>query len=574
VEGILVPPYPVPAYPGTAVHTEIEWQFDAVDIRPVARWLDAWAESNQGGLSTTPAVRIQDRYLDTDDWRLYRAGYSLRVRTRGDSSEATLKALPADGSLRRRVEITEALPDGEGRSPLEAAGSVGRRVRDVCGSRRLQLLCEIKTSRRPYLVQVGEARAEVVLDETTIPLDGGGRPVRLRRVEMEVLQGSPEDLAAFVRELEAGAGLRPATLTKFEAGLLSSGLSAPPLPDLGPTNADASQTLGEVAFAALRKHFHTFLRSEPGTRMGDDPEELHDMRVASRRIRAAFSIFREALPARSERLRQELGWIADGLGAVRDLDVQLERVEEWAQDVPDEGAGGSEIVAALQEARQSAREELLRILDSPRYARFVESFGVMLRRGPLRAQPPAWRPVTAEAPGLVERRRRAVRGKLKDLRQADDKAPALHAVRIRCKRLRYLLEFLGQVYPQEIPDVTAGLVKAQDLLGIYQDSIVGGGRLRDLALAREDPLSPAAVFLLGRFTERYQEQGRRATRRFSKGPSPVGGAPWKRLAKTMKKSQRRTTGTPTVPTMVLAERPDTTSTTPVQAVPIQIVSEV
>jgi triphosphatase len=556
------------------VQTEIEWQFDAVDVRPVARWLESWAEGNQGSLSMAPAVRIQDRYLDTDDWRLYRAGYSLRVRKRGGSSEATLKALPSGGSLRRRVEITEALPDGQDQSPLEAAGQVGRRVRDVSGSRPLHLLCEVRTSRRPYLVEVGAARAEVVLDETTIPVANGSRPVRLRRVEVEMVDGAPEDLAAFVGELETGSGLRPATLTKFEAGLLSTGQSAPALPDLGPTDAGPSRTLGDVAFAALRTHFHTFLRTEPGTRMGDDPDELHDMRVASRRIRAALSVFRQALPARSERLRQELGWIADGLGAVRDLDVQLERVQAWTQDVPAEGEGGSEIVAALQEARRSVREELLRILDSARYARFVESFGVMLRRGPLRAQPPAWLPVTVVAPGLLQERRRAVRKRFKRLRHADEQAPALHAVRIRCKRLRYLLEFLGDVYPQEIPGVAAGLVKAQDLLGLYQDSIVGAGRLRDLALAREDPLSPAAVFLLGRFTERYAGQGRRAARRFSNGTSPVGGAAWKRLAKAMKKLEQHSAGTPAPPAMALAERPDATPATPLQPVPTEVASEV
>jgi triphosphatase len=556
------------------VQTEIEWQFDAVDIRPVARWLQTWAEGNQGSLSTAPAVRIRDSYLDTDDWRLNRAGYSLRVRKRGGTTEATLKALPTEGPLRRRVEITEALPDGEARSLLEAPGPVGRRIRDVCGSRPLQLLCEIRTSRRPHLVEVGPARAEVVLDETTIPVTDGNRPVRLRRVEVEVVDGAPEDLAAFVGELEAGAGLRPATLTKFEAGLLSMGLSAPAPPDLGPTDAGGSHSLGEVAFAALRKHFQTFLRAEPGTRMGDDPEALHDMRVASRRIRAALSVFRQALPARSERLRQELGWIADGLGAVRDMDVQLERVQGWIQDGPAEAAGGSEIVDALQEMRGSARQELLKILDSPRYARFVESFAVMLRRGSLRAQPPAWRPVTAEAPGLVRRRRRAVRKRLKRVGHEARKGPALHAVRIRCKRLRYLLEFLGDVYPQEVPEVTAGLVKTQDLLGLYQDSIVGGGQLRDLALARQDPLSPAAVFLLGRLTERYADQGRRAVRRFSKGRSPVRGPAWKRLDKAMKKLEQRATEAPAPPPISLAERPEATPATPLRPVPIQIASEV
>jgi triphosphatase len=204
----------VPAYPGISVQIEIEWQFDAVDIRPVARLLETWAERNEGSLSAAPAVRIRDRYLDTDDWRLYRAGFSLRVRRRGGSIEATLKALPAEGSLRRRVEITEALPVGE-ESLLEAPGQVGRRIRDVCGRRPLQLLCEVRTSRRPYLIHVGPARAEVVLDETTIPVADSNRPVRMRRVEVEVVEGAPEDLAAFVGELEVGAGLRPATLTKF-----------------------------------------------------------------------------------------------------------------------------------------------------------------------------------------------------------------------------------------------------------------------------------------------------------------------------------------------------------------------
>jgi len=556
------------------VQTEIEWQFDAVDVRPVARWLETWAEVNRGSLSTAPAARLSDRYLDADDWGLYRAGYSLRVRSRGASTEATLKALPTEGSIRRRVEITEALPDGEERSLLEAPGQVGRRIRDVCGNRPLLLLCEVRTSRRPYLVDVGPARAEVVLDETTIPVADSNRPVRLRRVEVEVVDGAPEDLAAFVGELETGAGLRPATLTKFEAGLLSRGLSAPALPDLGPTDADASSTLGEVAFAALRTHFQAFLRAEPGTRMGDDPQELHDMRVASRRIRAALSVFRLALPARSERLRQELGWVAGGLGAVRDMDVQLERVLGGTQDVQPEGVGGSEIMAALQEIRHSAREELLRILDSPRYARFVGSFAVMLRRGPLRAQPAAWRPVTTEAPGLVRQRRRAVRKRLKRVGRAVERGPALHAVRIRCKRLRYLLEFLADVYPQEIPDMTAGLVKGQDLLGAYQDSIVGGGQLRDLALARQDPLSPAAVFLLGRFTQRYADQGQRAVRRFSKGPSPVGGGAWKRLDKAMKKLEQRATVAPAPPPMMLAERAEATPDTPLKPVPIRFASEV
>jgi triphosphatase len=536
------------------VQTETEWQFDAMDVRPVSRWLDVWSQSGLGSVTPSSARHIHDRYLETDDWRIYRAGYTLRVRTQDGRSEVTLKGLPSEGSFRRRVEITEALVGGTDGSPLESPGPVGRRLRDVCGGRRLDLLFEILTVRRPYLVEAEAAAAELALDETTIPVRGRGRPVHLRRVEVEIRRGSPEALEGFVRDLEGGSGLRPAALTKFEAGLLSTGIAPPPPPEFGPTDADATSTVGEVAFAALRRQFQAFLRSEPGTRMGDDPEEVHDMRVATRRLRAAMSIFQEALPARSGRLRQELGWIADALGAVRDLDVQLERMGEWLDGVPADRDGGAEILSALQGARSPAREDLIRTLDSARYTRLVESFGAMLRKGPLRAQSVAWRPVTLEAPSMVADRRRAVRKALKRVHGAEDRSAALHKVRIRCKRLRYLLEFLGAVYREEVEGPVAALVKAQDRLGVLQDSIVGRDRLRELAMAPEPELGRTAVFLLGRFAERYEAQGRRAGRRFSKASSPVTGPAWKRLAKAMKRQEQQATHVQAHPPMALAEQ--------------------
>jgi triphosphatase len=429
----------------------------------------------------------------------------------------------------------------------------------VCGTRPLVPLFQVETTRRAYSVQAGGSRGEIALDETSIPVPGPGEPVQLRRIEVEVREGAPDGLVAFVRELESGTGLRPATLTKFQAGLLGTGMAPPPPPEFGPIDAGPSQTLGEVACAALRKQFQAFLRSEPGTRMGDDPEDLHDMRVATRRMRAALSVFEEALPARGMRARQELGWIADALGAVRDLDVQLERMERWlAESTGEDGPGqdaveaSAQILAALREARETARDELLRLLNSPRYARFVDSFAGMLLRGPLRAQPVAWKPVGAEAPRLADRRRRAVRKGMKKVAGAEDRDAALHKVRIRAKRLRYLLEFLADVYPQEVPDVVSRLVKTQDLLGVQQDAIVGSGRLRELALREDDPLGPAAVFLLGGFAERYAELGRQAVRRWSKRPSPVGGAAWKRLDKAMKKLHQQTLDVPAPPRMALA----------------------
>ena len=79
-----------------------------------------------------------------------------------------------------------------------------------------------------------------------------------------------------------------------------------------------------LAFAVLRRQLAVVRAKEPGTRLGEDPEELHDMRVATRRLRAALSLFEAVLPVRAQVFREELGWLARLLGSVRDLDVQLE----------------------------------------------------------------------------------------------------------------------------------------------------------------------------------------------------------------------------------------------------------
>ena len=86
--------------------------------------------------------------------------------------------------------------------------------------------------------------------------------------------------------------------------------------DLGPTEIDATLSCGEVAFAILRRHFAAMVAHEPGVRLGEDPEELHDMRVATRRLRAALKLYSDALPKRAERCeRPAMGSRGSGRGA-------------------------------------------------------------------------------------------------------------------------------------------------------------------------------------------------------------------------------------------------------------------
>ncbi|HTZ09046.1 MAG TPA: CHAD domain-containing protein [Acidimicrobiales bacterium] len=532
-----------------AAPTEIEWQLDALDLRPVERWLAAFPERAPAvdpDRGTTPAVtveprpaeRLVDTYLDTSDWRMGRSGFVVRVRHRGGQAEVTIKdRAEAKAGLRRRLEVTEPLPTGDLRS-LGAEGPVGWRLRALAGKRPLAEVLEVRTRRRPYDLRVSGARvAEVALDDTTIVVGDDHQPVRLQRVEVEVEPDWVEALTPVVETIRRECGLQLATLSKFEAGLLAAGLQVPPPADLGPTKLGADPSVGDVAFAVLRRNLGTMLAHESGTRLGEDVEELHDMRVATRRMRAALSLFSEALPVRARHVRGELGWLADALGSVRDLDVQLERIEEWIADVPEEDRVAlRELGDLLQRERRVARDALLTCLDSARYERLVAGFSTMLRQGPSRRSASARAPAVVVVPELVEELHDKATKAARRARRSGDPA-AFHRTRIRGKRLRYALEFVAEIYGGQTGKYVRHVVRLQDALGLMQDARVAATQLHDLATAEGSALSPATVFVMGGIAERYRHESERLSERVPDLLDELRGPAWRRLASLM--SRRR-----------------------------------
>ena len=170
-------------------------------------------------------------------------------------------------------------------------------------------------------------------------------------------------------------------------------------------------TAGRLRSPSCGEQFSAFLAREPGTRLGDDIEELHDMRVASRRLRAALSLFADVLPETALRVREDLGWVGQTLGAVRDLDVQIEQLDGWldAADAPDRNALAT--LRSLLDERAASRAEraMLEMLDSRRYEAFVSRFGRTLRARHTARSGPAAQPAVALAPDLIESRFRSVR---------------------------------------------------------------------------------------------------------------------------------------------------------------------
>lgn len=525
--------------------TEIEWQFDALDLRPAERWLATLISTSRSfptvGLVTAqlrPALVNHDTYFDTEDWRIARSGYVLRVRRTQDQQEMTLKARSVPTGTfepKRRRELSQPLPSAPG-PELAESGEVGRRVAALVGRRPLQRVLEIHTRRRPFVLSVrDEEIAEVALDETAIFTDDQ-QPVRLLRVEVEARGAWAEALVGVVEDLQRSAGLTPATLSKFEAGALALGYAIPSKIDLGPTLVDREATIGELADAVLRRQLGALLSHEPGTRLGDDPEELHDMRVATRRLRAAIAFFSQALPTQLVSLSSELAWLASLLGAVRDLDVQLGRLSanETLSSRMVEPLGTSpleELRRALLREREEARMALLQALDTPRYERLTTGLAALVQQGVGSRSAAGHVMARSLVPELVARRQQAAVKAAKRARRSGLPAD-FHRLRIRCKRLRYAVEFVEDLYGEPAVSFARRLARLQDLLGSIQDSEVEVVRLRALATTTQPPLSRPVVFLMGALAGRADLEAARLRTKAQRRLKVLRGNEWQRLTRS------------------------------------------
>jgi CHAD domain-containing protein len=261
-------------------------------------------------------------------------------------------------------------------------------------------------------------------------------------------------------------------------------LATDALPDAPGVLAD--DAMAEAARKVLHFHLQRMLLHEPGTRLGEDPEELHDMRVATRRMRAACAVFApnltdEAMAPLVKGLRRT----GRALGAVRDLDVFRLKLQAYLDTLPAAQQHDLDpLLAAWQARRTEAGEKLLAHLDSERYTRFKEQFVQVLET------PEAWTQAACSAenasprvrwaaPALIFDRLADVRACAEPLGSPGARLEQYHRLRIAGKRLRYALEAFEEVLGREADDLIEALKGLQDHLGDLQDAVVACGLLRD-----------------------------------------------------------------------------------------------
>lgn len=511
---------------------EVEWQLASTDLASVRRWLDD--HSTIEGLVLEPQSTLQlfDTYFDTDDWRIFRAGYALRIRSGAGKSEVTLKSLHSNSAAKAdRRELSETLESTESELIAQSKGPVGIRVQAVSGAHTLQPLFEVHTSRQRYAVHAAnEPRplGEIALDETMISRPHGQPQTSMQRVEVEALTEEHGPLQTLVDTLRSHCSLESASDSKYAQGLKSVGLAPAPSPEFEPTAVEASMRVEEVALANLRRYLSAWHLHEPGARLGDDPEELHDLRVAGRRLDAIMRQFKDFLPAALVRIRPTLKKVLRALGEARDLDVALLELNSFGRVLSEsEQASLEPLKQHLLAELARARHKMLAVLDSAAVQKDFEKLTVALAQpsaAPTEAPPvPAPNPI----PELIRTRYKKVRKGANRL-APDSSMEDYHAVRGRVKKLRYALETVAVLFGKPAGEMVRSLRRWQEKLGTQQDADVASRRLQALAVQPPKGLPPETLFLMGRLAAHYADRALKARKRHPRAYRKVRGR-WKAL---------------------------------------------
>lgn len=435
-------------------------------------------------------------YHDTADHRLLAGRATLRRRTGGTDPGWHLK-LPAGGpSGTDRLEVRHDHKRPPRAIPEDLVALARSRTRGA----ELEPVMELVTTRHAHHLRDldGAVLAEVVLDEVTATAPGAPSE-SWREVEVELVDGDVAVLDAVVEALLASGATRAAGPSK-----LGRALGRPRAARAG---VERPRSIAGLVLAYLRTQVDALVDNDTRVRL-DTADGVHDMRVATRRLRSTLATHRRLLePELVVHLRAELKHLGTVLGDARDAEVlggrvlaDLAALPSGVADEPTARWAGERLDAAWARARTA----LLAELDSDRYLGLLDALEELVAGGALPPRLAAGSPPRGARASVRHDLRRARRA-LRDAREArgtPEAATALHQVRKAAKRARYAAELVAPRVGLRAERFAVRMEAVQDLLGAHQDDVVVRARL--LGLAGEALEAGRTAFPLGVLHERAE----------------------------------------------------------------------
>lgn len=420
-------------------------------------------------------------YFDTPDFKLKSRGQALRIRKIGERRVQTLKAKGegplASGQVAHSHKEFET--DVEGEEPrLDLIEDEALRAELEQPQLRDALAPVFTTDidRRALNVHMADSDIELAIDFGEIRANGRNLPIC--EAELELKSGRPSRLYELALLLSDKIPFRIEQQTKAARGYGLYGEQEPEPAYATKQQLSLELTTGE-AFAQLARACLDHLRAnEAAVFHGADPEGVHQMRVATRRLRALVSAFQELIDETAcAELKTELRWLQQALGPARDWDVFTdETLVPLMKNLPGE-AGLEDLLEHCKRSRAQAYEAAHQALAEPRYTRLLLRLALWLGDGGWASREPEAEallkaPVRAWADEVLAKRA----GKLAKLGKKHRKLShaRLHQVRIAAKKMRYACEFFRSIYDDKaVKAYVKRLVALQDTLGSLNDAVTG-----------------------------------------------------------------------------------------------------
>jgi CHAD domain-containing protein len=457
------------------------------EIRETERKYEAPAGTLLPDLDDLPGVatesgpeeqRLEARYYDTEDLRLIRSGVTLRRRQGGSDPGWHLK-LPAAGDSRREIQLPLA------RAARQVPKELGRLVRAFSRGEALGPVAEIRTVRQRLVLldEAGGSLAEVVDDHVSANTMGEQTALsQWREVEVELTGGGWGLLAAADKRLRR-SGLRPAgRQAKLERALASR----LPSRDGSREWSGPLSTAADVVLAYAGTQVAAITAFDPLVRR-DAPDAVHQMRVATRRLRSTLKSFGRVLRAEDcAQLGDELKWLGGVLGTARDAEVMAGHVQATLDELPPElimGPVQARVRVHFAPVEAEARAAVLEALDGDRYLALLDSLDALLIDPPL--TPEAANPAGEVLPAEVRHTRRRLRRRMGRTRHAPagpGRDTALHEARKAAKHARYAAEAVSPAFGKQARRFAKRVKKVQSVLGDHHDGVVTRATIRELGV--------------------------------------------------------------------------------------------
>ncbi len=478
-------------------HDEVEIKLDVAEEVELPSLDEVVGTAGVAAVAEPEDIDLEATYFDTGDLALASAGVVVRRRVGGADEGWHMKLRTKEARREVHLPLSRAK-----RNPPKVFRDT---LQVIAGDRPTGPVTVLRTHRRVYrlLDEQGAVLAEVCDDRVTasnpLPTEPAPPDLTWREWEVELVAGEPELLDA-VAEVLQRAGAVPTTRPAKLARALGDRLPAPvehpygPLRRKGPSRA--------VAGTRIAEQVGELLRCDPLVRL-DAEDSVHQMRVASRRLRSALATYRPLFDrAVTDPLREELKWIGAVLGDARDAEVIRERLRQAvAEERPDLLVGPVGYVdRRLAEGYSEAHAASVEAMSSDRYRALVAGLTSLVDSPPWseRAEWPTRDLLLARVRHDRKRVARAVKA-VDQAADTDERNQLLHDVRKAAKRARYAAEPLVELFPDDAPTFVDAYKEVQSTLGDLHDTVASRAALRRLSAEasgeRYDTFSYGVLYL-------------------------------------------------------------------------------